>query len=113
MASPLVPLCGWDSRFEQPERFRERPRSCCRDRRVGYRCGHDLTGGTGDFASNKVMVGGLQALPANEPGTNATAKWSGTGIVCTTQAVGTATDVIAVAVQSNARWTQQICGVAV
>jgi len=72
-----------------------------------------MAGGTGDFASNKVMVGGLQALPANEPGTNATAKWSGTGIVCTTQAVGTATDVIAVAVQSNARWTQQICGVAV
>lgn len=72
-----------------------------------------MVGGTGDWAATKVMVGGLEALPANETGATTTAKWSDTGIQCTTQAVGAATDVIAVAVQSNARWTQQICGVAV
>lgn len=72
-----------------------------------------MVGGTGDFAANNVMVGGLLALPANETGTTTTAKWSATGIICTTQAVGAATDVIAVAVQTNGRWTMQICGVAV
>jgi hypothetical protein len=72
-----------------------------------------LFGGAGTYAKNKVMVGGLEALPANETGTTTTAKWSNTGITCTTQAVGAATDVAAVAVQSNGLWTQQICGVMV
>jgi hypothetical protein len=72
-----------------------------------------MTGGAGNYAGNKVMVAGLEALPANETGITSTAKWSNTGIVCTTQAAGAATDVAAVIVQSNGLWTGQICGVMV
>jgi len=61
-----------------------------------------MTGGAGNYAGNKVYVGGLEALPANQPGTSATAKWSATGITCTTQAVGAATDVVNIQVESNA-----------
>jgi hypothetical protein len=70
-----------------------------------------MTGGTGDYANNKVMVGGLEALPANETGTTSTAKWSGTSIICTSQAIGLATDVVAIVVQSNALWSQQLSAV--
>ena len=70
-----------------------------------------MAGGTGDYAHNKVMVAGLEALPANTPGTNAAAKWSDSGITCTTQAAGAATDVAAVRVESAALWTAQISGV--
>lgn len=67
-----------------------------------------MTGGTGNYAQNKVMAGGLEALPANTTGITAAAKWSNTGIVCTTQAVGAATDVATIAVQSNGAWTQAL-----
>lgn len=60
-----------------------------------------LTGGVGDWTNTQVFAGGLAALPANELGINAVAKWSDTGIVCTTQAVGAATDVVSLAVRSN------------
>ena len=72
-----------------------------------------MIGGTGTYAKNKVMVAGLEALPANETGVNAGQKWNGTDITCTSQAVGAATDVAAIAVESNGLWTQQICGVMV
>jgi hypothetical protein len=55
-----------------------------------------LTGGVGNYDGNKVMVGGLEALPQNETGTSATAKWSDTELLVTTQAVGGATDVVAI-----------------
>jgi hypothetical protein len=42
-----------------------------------------MTGGTGTWSENKVMVAGLEALPANETGTTSTAKWSDTTISVT------------------------------
>lgn len=70
-----------------------------------------MTGGVGNYANNKVMVSGLEALPINEPGTTTTAKWGDTSIFCTTQAVGLATDVVTIAVQSNALWSRQLSAV--
>lgn len=70
-----------------------------------------LTGGTGDYAKNKIMAGGLEALPANETGITATAKWSNTSIECTTQAVGSAGDIATVAVQSDGVFTQSLSAV--
>ena len=67
-----------------------------------------LAGGAGDYANNNILVSGLAALPANEPGVAPVAKWTDTGIVCTTQAVGLATDVVAIVVQSNALWSQPL-----
>jgi hypothetical protein len=67
-----------------------------------------LSGGAGDYANNEVIVGGLEALPANETGVNAAQKWNDTDIVCTTQAVGAATDVVTVAIKSNGVWTQSL-----
>jgi hypothetical protein len=72
-----------------------------------------MTGGTGTYAQNVVMVGGLEALPSNEPGTNATAKWSNTQINCAMQAVGAATDIVTINGQSNAFWSNTLCGVMV
>jgi len=60
-----------------------------------------MLGGSGDYEGNKVMVGGLEALPQNEPGIAATAKWDDTGILCTTQAVGLAGDVVNIEVESD------------
>lgn len=59
----------------------------------------DMSGGIGNYSGNKVMVGGLEALPQNEPGTAATAKWTDTGLFVTTQAVGAATDVVNIEVE--------------
>lgn len=72
-----------------------------------------LVGGTGDWAANQIFVGGLAALPANETGTIPAAKWSDTGIVCTTQAVGAATDIVAIAVRVDGIWTGPLSAVLV
>jgi hypothetical protein len=72
-----------------------------------------LAGGVGDWAANQIFVGGLAALPANETGINAVAKWSNTGIICTTQAVGAATDVAAIAVRVDGVWTGPLSAVLV
>ena len=60
-----------------------------------------LTGGVGDYDNNKVMVGGREALPQNEVGATTTAKWTDTGILVTTPAVGGAGDHAQVTVESN------------
>ena len=72
-----------------------------------------LTGGTGDWDATQIFVGGLVALPANETGINAVAKWSDTGITCTTQAVGAATDVVAIVVKSDGVETKALSAVLV
>lgn len=60
-----------------------------------------LTGGTGAYANNSVMVGGLEALPINEIGTTTTAKWTNTTIDCETQAVGGVADIVTLSISSN------------
>jgi len=72
-----------------------------------------LTGGVGTWSLNRVLVSGLEALPANEPGINAVVKWTNTDIACTTQAVGAATDIVSVKVKSNGAWTEAISAVLV
>jgi hypothetical protein len=58
-----------------------------------------LTGGLGNYDGNKVMVGGLEALPISEAGATSTPKWTDTGLSVTTQAVGVATDVVNIEVE--------------
>lgn len=60
-----------------------------------------LAGGIGNFYANKIMVGGLEALPANSTGVVAGAKWLDTAIRCTTQAVGVAGDVVNIEAEVN------------
>lgn len=67
-----------------------------------------LAGGEGDYANNKVMVGGLEALPQNETGTASTAKWTDTGVLATSQVVGGAGDHAQVTVESNGVRTQPL-----
>jgi hypothetical protein len=70
-----------------------------------------LTGGVGDWDNNIVMVGGLEALPSNQPGTITTAKWTNTEIDVTTLAVGAATDVVTTTIRSNAVLSQSLSAV--
>ncbi|MCK4306551.1 MAG: hypothetical protein KAY24_20075 [Candidatus Eisenbacteria sp.] len=71
----------------------------------------DLAGGVGDYANNKVMVGGLEALPQNETGTTTTAKWSDTSILATVPAVGGTGDHAQITVESNGVRTQALSAV--
>jgi hypothetical protein len=70
-----------------------------------------LAGGTGDYDHNIITVGGLEALPANEPGSVSYAKWDDTSIICTTQPVGFYGDIVTVHIQSNGLWTYQLSAV--
>lgn len=62
-----------------------------------------MTSGVGDFANNKVMVGGLEALPANTPGTAGAAAWTDTGITVTVPVLTSlvSTDKVQITVESN------------
>lgn len=62
-----------------------------------------MAGGAGDFANNKVMVGGNQCLPANTTGTAGAAAWTDTSITFTVPALTpiVATDIAAMTVESN------------
>lgn len=71
----------------------------------------DLAGGVGNYAGNKVMVGGIEALPENETGTTSTAKWSDTALNVTTPAVGGAGDHAQITVESNGTRTQPLSAV--
>jgi hypothetical protein len=70
-----------------------------------------LAGGDGDYDYNKVMVGGLEALPANETGTTSVAKWTNTSLKVTTQAVGAAADHVQITVMSDGKRTQALTAV--
>jgi len=67
-----------------------------------------MTGGLGDYSLNRVLIGGLEALPANEPGDASTAKWADDTIIVTSPAVGAAGEVVAIAAQSNGVRSQQL-----
>jgi hypothetical protein len=76
-----------------------------------------MAGGDGEYALNKVEVTGLEALPANEPGANATAKWAD-GVVTVTVPVLTgatparaAADIAATRISSNGVQTDPISSV--
>lgn len=60
-----------------------------------------LAGGVGDYAGNKVMVGGIEALPQNETGTTSVAKWTDTSLKVTTPAVGGVGDHAQITVSSD------------
>ena len=59
-----------------------------------------MTGGAGNYAGNQVLVGGIEALPANTPGTAGAAAWATTSIKCTT-AASSISDAVQIVVQSN------------
>lgn len=67
-----------------------------------------MAGGLGDYALNRVLVGGLEALPANETGDATTAKWADGQLVVTTPAVGNATEVAVISVESNGVRSHQL-----
>jgi len=46
-----------------------------------------MTGGVGEYAENKVMVGGLEALPQNTTGTIGAAAWTDTSVKVTAPAL--------------------------
>jgi hypothetical protein len=60
-----------------------------------------MTGGVGNYDETDVRVAGDVALPANQTGTNAVAKWTDTAITVTNAAAGAATDSVKVAVAIN------------
>jgi hypothetical protein len=76
-----------------------------------------MTGGVGAYALNKVEVTGLEALPANEPGANATAKWANDVITATVPVLTGATparaaaDTAATRISSNGVQTDPIASV--
>jgi hypothetical protein len=63
----------------------------------------DMTGGVGDYAGNKVTVGGVECLPKNAAGTTSAAVWTDTQIDVTVPALApiVATDQANVTVMSD------------
>lgn len=63
----------------------------------------DMAGGVGEFAENKVTVGGVECLPANTTGTAGAAAWSDDTITVTVPALSpiVATDQAALKVMSD------------
>lgn len=76
--------------------------------------GDPLAGGAGDFAGNKVEVGGVEALPTHATGTGPAATWADGVITATVpdltaEAVPlAAADVVALRVQSNGVQSDQL-----
>jgi hypothetical protein len=70
-----------------------------------------MAGGVGDFANNKIMVGGLEALPINTPGTAGAAAWTDTSVKVTSPAVGGAGDHAQITAEVNGARTQPLSAV--